>query len=221
MRIELSSGTPAELAVPSGSPTRGVVLFPDIYGLRPLFDELAARLAADHGWAVCVVEPFAGQELPTIDDRFDAVSRLEDDRLIFDAKTAAAELTKRGCARVAVMGFCMGGMYAYKAARSGSFDRVVSFYGMIRVPAAWKGKNQGDPVSALEEATAVPVLAIVGELDPYTPPEDVAALKAAGPRISVVTYEGADHGFVHDPERLAHRPGDAADAWGRAVTFLA
>ena len=44
MRIELSSGTPAELVVPP-APTRGVVLAPDIMGLRPLFDDLAARLA--------------------------------------------------------------------------------------------------------------------------------------------------------------------------------
>jgi carboxymethylenebutenolidase len=221
MRIELSSGTPAELALPSGPPTRGVVLFPDIFGLRPLFDDMAARLAADNGWAVCVVEPFPGQNLPGIDERFDAVPRLEDDRLISDAKTAAAELTKRGSGRVAVMGFCMGGMYAYKAAGSGPFDRAVSFYGMIRVPAAWRAAHQGDPIAAMEEATAIPVLAIVGELDPYTPVEDVSALKGAGPRISVVSYPGAEHGFVHDPERPAHRPDDAADAWSRVVTFLA
>ena len=53
MRIVLPSGTPAELAQPpDGNPSRGVVLFPDIGGLRPLFDDLCARLAADHGLTV-------------------------------------------------------------------------------------------------------------------------------------------------------------------------
>jgi dienelactone hydrolase len=36
----------------------------------------------------------------------------------------------------------------------------------------------------------------------------------------VVTYEGADHGFVHDDSRPTHRADDAADAWRRAVDFL-
>ena len=47
MRIELPSGTPAELARPEGDASRGLVLVPDIGGLRPLFDDLCARLADD------------------------------------------------------------------------------------------------------------------------------------------------------------------------------
>jgi carboxymethylenebutenolidase len=47
----------------------------------------------------------------------------------------------------------------------------------------------------------------------------VDALEALG--ATVVRYEGADHGFVHDPDRPAHRPDDAADAWSRALDFLA
>ena len=38
MRITLPSGTPAEVARPPGPPARGVVVIPDIMGLRPLFD---------------------------------------------------------------------------------------------------------------------------------------------------------------------------------------
>jgi carboxymethylenebutenolidase len=222
MRIELPSGTPAELALPEGAATRGVVLYPDIYGLRPLFDELAARLASEHGWAVCVLEVFPGQNLPGIDERFAAVSLLEDSRLLSDAQRASVLLeNSHGCRRVAVMGFCMGGMYAYKAAASGWFDRAVAFYGMIRVPAAWKGAEQGEPLVALRDGAQTPLLAIIGEQDPYTPPDDVAALRAIGPQVVVAAYPQAEHGFVHDPERPAHRSGDAADAWGRATQFLA
>ena len=49
MRITLPTGTPAELAQPDDeiTPTLGLVLFPDIMGLRPLFDEMCARLAAE------------------------------------------------------------------------------------------------------------------------------------------------------------------------------
>jgi dienelactone hydrolase len=35
-----------------------------------------------------------------------------------------------------------------------------------------------------------------------------------------VRYEGAEHGFVHDASRPAHRADDAADAWRRVIAFL-
>jgi carboxymethylenebutenolidase len=35
-----------------------------------------------------------------------------------------------------------------------------------------------------------------------------------------VEYPDAEHGFVHDPARPAHRPADAADAWRRAIAVL-
>ena len=49
---------PAVHARPDGMPRAGVVLHPDIGGLRPLFEDMARRLAT-HGLAVCAVEPFA------------------------------------------------------------------------------------------------------------------------------------------------------------------
>jgi carboxymethylenebutenolidase len=63
------------------------------------------------------------------------------------------------------------------------------------------------------------VLAIIGTEDEWTPADQVDRLEAAGAR--VVRYEGAEHGFVHDPGRPAHRPDDAADAWDRSLAFLA
>ena len=47
---------------------------------------------------------------------------------------------------------------------------------------------------------------------------DIDDLEATG--AGVERYEGAEHGFVHDPSRPAHRPDDAADAWQRAIAFL-
>jgi carboxymethylenebutenolidase len=44
-------------------------------------------------------------------------------------------------------------------------------------------------------------------------------VKALGARLEAV--EGAEHGFVHDPERPAHRPDDAAQAWDKTLTWLA
>jgi carboxymethylenebutenolidase len=216
MRIALPSGTPAEIARPTeGEPSRGLVVIPDIGGLRPLFDGLVARLADEQGWAVCAFELWPGRERLPVPDRLAQGGSLGDARVLGDA-AAAADAT--GCTHVGVMGFCMGGMYTLKAAGTGRFDRAVSFYGMARVPEQWWGPTQGEPLDALASPDRCPTLAIVGTIDPWLPAADVDALEAAG--VDVVRYEGADHGFVHDPDRPAHRPTDAADAWERALAFL-
>jgi carboxymethylenebutenolidase len=225
VRITLPSGTPAELARPAQASGLGVVLHPDIGGLRPLFDDLCARLAADDGWTVCAPEPFPGRETMTLEERMAAMAGLDDERQLGALHEAAAATE---CERVAVIGFCMGGMYTLKAAgnvdwrASGAppaFQRAVAFYGMIRVPEQWRGPGHGEPLDALRAPEACPVLAIIGERDVWTPPDDVAALDAL-PNVTVVRYPEAEHGFVHDPDRPAHRAADAADAWRRAAQFL-
>jgi carboxymethylenebutenolidase len=222
VRVVLPSGTPAEIALPANAARRGVVVFPDIHGLRPLFDDLAAELADERGWATAVVELFPGLDLPTVDDRFAAVAHLDDGRLIGDAAAAADLLADRtGVERVAVIGFCLGGMYAYKAASSRRFDAAVSFYGMIRIPAHWRGPGQQEPLELLGEPGTCPVLAVIGDQDPYTPAADVAELGRFGPLVRPLRFPEADHGFVHDPQRPAHRPDDAAAAWRAVAEFLA
>jgi len=222
MRVDLPTGTPAELALPpeGRAPARGLVVHPDIGGLRPLFDDLCTRLAAENDWAVCAPEPFPGRESMTLDERMAAVATLDDGEHVGDLIAAADLLAERGVEPIGVMGFCMGGMYALKAAGTGRFDKSVSFYGMITVPENWRGSGQGEPLQALLEPGACPVLAIIGGRDGYTPPEEVDSLRAI-PTVIVVEYPEGEHGFVHDPSRPAHRPDDAADAWQKAIAFLA
>jgi len=215
MRITLPSGTAAELVRPDGEPSMGVVLIPDIMGLRPLFDEHCERLARENNWAVCAFELFAGREHLSREERMIAAKDNDDDRILGDA-LAAADAT--GCDRVGLIGFCMGGMYALKAVKTRRFARIVAFYGMIRIPGRWRGPGQGEPLEALAQGDPSTVLAIIGTADTMTPPDDVEALAATG--ATVVRYEGAEHGFVHDPERDVHRPADAVDAWARAVAWL-
>jgi carboxymethylenebutenolidase len=219
VRITLPSGVPAELARPERPSGLGIALDPDIGGLRPLFDDLCARLATEHGWTVCAPEPFPGRESMPLEERLAAVGGIDDAHHL-GALREAADAT--GCARVAVLGFCMGGMYTLKAAGNTAgthFERAVSFYGMIRVPEHWRGGGHGEPLDLLRGPNACPVLAIIGERDTWTPPDDVAELEAR-PNVTVARYPEAEHGFVHDPDRPAHRSDDAADAWRRATAFL-
>lgn len=204
----------------------GVVLIPDIGGLRPLFEDLCRRIAT-HGLAVCAVEPFARipkaeREAMSIEDRLGRVKDLYDDVLLRDVAEAADHLAAvDGIRTPAVMGFCIGGYYTFKAAATGRFEQAISFYGMVQTPENWRGPGHRSPVETLTQVC--PTLFVVGTADPWVPPGDLDLLRDLWRDrrdCKVLTYPAADHGFVHDPDRPAHRPDDAADAWRHALAFM-
>lgn len=214
-------------AVPDSAEAKaGLVVHPDVMGVRPLFDDLCRRLAT-HRYAVCCPEPFARAPEPVFSSedpnvRLAYLSQLDDDQQLGDLDRAAHLLTERdGVETVSVLGFCMGGMQTLKAAATGTFARAVPFYGMIRLPEEWRGPKFREPLDTADEVC--PTLALFGGVDPWTPPEDIEVLRTAWrdrDDCEIVVYPDADHGFVHAPERPAHRPDDAADAWHRTLTFL-
>ena len=215
MRITLPSGTSAEI-VRHPSPRMGLVVAPDIFGLRPLYDDMVARFSAEWDMSVIAVEPFPGADLgPDLEPRFAAVPNLDDNIHLRDLLEAADALETPV---VGLIGFCMGGMYCFKAARSDRFARIASFYGMITIPTDWKSHTQGEPLGMLISGYAESVLAIVGEKDHYTPIVDIDQLRSTG--VQVVLYPEAEHAFAHDASRPAHRPDDAADAFARAKAWL-
>jgi carboxymethylenebutenolidase len=219
-------GEPVEAihARPTGMPVAGLVLHPDIMGVRPLFDDLCRRLAT-HGLAVVAPEPFAHlDERHQLDapSRMARVKDLDDETQIGNLERAGDWLVVHDdVSDVSILGFCLGGMYALKAAATGRFDRAVAFYGMIRVPDDWRSGDLREPLETAGDVC--PTLAIFGTADPYTPAADIEALRDAWkdrPDCEVVVYADAEHGFVHDADRPAHRADDAADAWSRVLSFL-
>lgn len=216
MRITLASGTAAEVDKSVFSPTMGLVIAPDIFGFRPVFDDLVARLAREWNMAVAAVDPFPGRKLSDdIQERVAVVASLDDDAHLRDLHQAADELATP---RVGLIGFCMGGMYCFKSARSDRFARIVSFYGMIRIPEGWRSPTQGEPLAILGSGHADRVMAVIGNRDPYTPEADVSELRKTG--VTICEYPEAEHGFAHDPSRPSHRPDDAADAFAKAKNWL-
>lgn len=214
MTTTLPTGTPAHIALTPGA-RRGVVIIPDIGGLRPLFTDLCDRLAADNDWSVVCFEPWAGRTELSIEERLASVGTLDDDVVLGDLIAAADVLDVEP---VAAIGFCMGGMFALKAAAVGRIDRAVSFYGMVRLPPHWATDTVAEPLDSLASDLVAPVLMIVGTEDPWVSAADADDLEATG--AEVVRYDGADHGFVHDPDRPAHRAEHASDAWARVTDFL-
>lgn len=215
MRITLPSGTPAEI-VEHANPKMGLVVLTDIFGLRPLFDEHVRRLSEEWQMSVIAVEPFPGMNLgPELEPRQAAVPTLDDELKLRDQLEAADALK---CDTVGILGFCLGGMYAFKAARSDRFARFVAFYGMIALPEAWRSPTQGEPLNMLLSGYAENVFAVLGGNDFYTPISDIDQLRSTGATISF--YPEAEHGFAHDDSRPTHRKEDAADAFAKAKAWL-
>ncbi len=185
-------------------------MIPDIGGLRPLFDDLVAKLATENGWAVAAVEPFPGREQMTLEERMDAMAALDDDRQLADIVAAADLLDVEP---VGVIGFCMGGMYTMKAASTGRFDRAARLLRddprsgrLARARSARRARHAPrcrERQNVCSRSSAPPIRTRRAA--------DVDALEAAG--ATVVRYEGAEHGFVHD----ASRPGASSRRRGRRV----
>lgn len=218
--FNLPSGT-AAVSNTVDNPNRALVIIPDVLGLRPLYEEHTKRLSEENQWNVCCYELYAEMShLETVEERFAHAHALEDDRVLGDAIAAADLLTKDLGLDIPVglTGFCMGGMYTSKSLSTGRFARGVSFYGMIDIPDDWKSPTQGEPLDHIAKGDPSTLLAIIAEDDHWTPPEKVEKLRAAG--VPIATYPGCEHGFVHDPNREAHRAEAAAEAWRAAIDFL-
>jgi dienelactone hydrolase len=217
MITKLESGTALILARPEHRPQRNVVLLPDLMGLRPLYVEMALRLAEEHAWAVAIPEPFPGQENLGLGDRLRSLAHYDWARQQSDCLAAAHML---GTEHVALLGFCLGGAGAIRSAPDEIFDRVVACYGMIRLPLAWQGSDTTDPIDDLATApgSAAKLLNIAGTDDEHVTETHQDELEQLGAQ--TIRYTGATHGFIHDPSASVHRAADAADAWDRAIAWL-
>jgi len=118
---------------------------------------------------------------------------LEDRGLLRDRLTAGLDALKRqsgvDTTRVAIIGYCFGGLCALDLARSGADIRgAVSFHGLLMPP----GLEQR-PVKAK-------VLALHGYADPMVPPQQVldfgTEMTEAGVDWQLHAYGGVLHGFT-------------------------
>ena len=208
--MRLGGGATAYLAKPSRAPQRGIVILPSMWGTTPAFEQIAERLASDEGWAVCIPE-IVVDDMDFETRRSTVVTLVDDD--IFSILKEAAAATE--APEVALIGFCIGGMYAMKATSLNLFDRVVDFYGMVHIPEYWQSPGQGEPLDYLRGNTDR-ILGVYGEQDEFIPVAHIDTLEDAG--VPVVRYSAAGHAFAHDGPH--YRADDAEDAWRRAIAFI-
>jgi carboxymethylenebutenolidase len=180
---------PSYVAIPDGAgPHPAVLILRGVAGPDDGYTEIAQRLAGwgyvalVHGWKVRGTDPPDG---PVYDDLKGALRFL---------RSVAAVDQKR----LAVFGFCRGGVHALMAARAHEEIRViVVFHGFAFRPAnAQRGAEPYD----LADGVNVPMLVLHGTDDERAPVSGMhqmeARMRALGTVCEFIFYDGARHGFA-------------------------
>ena len=196
-------------AKPKGTPKGGVVILQEIFGVNAHMREVCEGYAADGFVAVAPAlfdRASPNADVPYTDFAAGGALRnaIPADQTLADVDAAVAHLRP---GKVAVIGYCWGGTLAWISAAKLKVDGAVGYYGS-QIPAN------------LDKTPHCPVLLHFGETDKSTPPEAIAAIRAAHPKAVVHTYPGACHAF----NRAGHPPYNAEAAKlarERTLTFLA
>jgi carboxymethylenebutenolidase len=234
--IKTGDGTAdAYFVAPASGTHPGVLIWPDIRGLRPAFRQMADRLAGE-GYAVLCVNPFyrsakspvvqPGDDFadPLVRERLSGYARLLGKAAVqSDAKAHLAFLdaqkevdTKK---KLGVTGYCMGGpMTIYTAALKP--DRVgaaASFHG------GGVGSDKPDSPHLLIAETNAGYLFAIADNDDQRDPEEKNRLNAVlTPRKQwheVEVYKGAMHGWCPLDGR-AYNESAAEKAWARMLELF-
>jgi len=205
----------AYLAVPP-KPARGaLVIVHEWWGLNDWAKKVANRFAAQ-GYAAIAPDLYRGKVATEADLAHELSRGLPQERAVRDIRAARAYLDtlREGAGRRAgVIGFCMGGGLALRAALdSADFRATVICYGSVI----------SDPAQ-LATVTG-PVLGIFGGDDRGIGLDQTQGLekglRAAGNTGAVRVYKGVGHAFLNE-ERPGYKPDTARTAWDEIDGFLA
>lgn len=225
--VDLAPDLRGYLAHPDdGRPHPAVLVFIEAFGVNSHFQKVAARLA-EAGFTALVPDLYHGRVFD-YSDSANAIAHLRtlnDDQVMDEAASSLDFLAKHASAgkAVGVLGFCMGGRYAFlaNAALTTRIRTAVSFYGGGIAPEqdAAGRKPLLDRVPEMQ----TPLLLQYGSADKSIHPDEhariVEALGGAGKRYSMDLYPGAGHGFFCD-DRPSYDAAAAAQGWQRALGFF-
>ena len=215
----------------------GIVLVQEVFGVDAHIRAMSERFA-EEGFCVLAPDLYSREGVPgpkptpgipepvwSLEEVRAAVASLPDRRVLGDLEGALDRLAadpQVDAKRLAAVGFCMGGNYAYLlGCASRRVSAVVDFYGRF----IYRELSPNKPVQPLELALnlSCPMLAMFGERDPSITAEDVENLRKVMDQFAreatVVTFPGVGHGFMNDRRRSYDRE-TAEKAWGMAVDFL-
>jgi len=234
------SESDVEIATPDGKadayfvhperPAAGVLIWPDIFGLRPAFRQMGKRLA-ESGYAVLVVNPFyRTKKAPTADQGaatpiqqvMPLARSLSETTNMTDAKAFLAWLDGQPSVdrkrKLGTQGYCMGGPLAFRtsAAVPDRVGAVASFHGGGLVT------DQPNSPHLLAARSKAQFLVAIAENDDSRSPNDKSAMKEtfakANLQAEIEVYAGAAHGWCPPDSRVYNEP-QAEKAWSRLLAL--
>jgi carboxymethylenebutenolidase len=236
VEIKTSDGTcDAYFVRPVSGKYPAVLIWPDIFGLRPAFKSLATRLA-NSGYSVLVVNPFyRTKKAPTAPEHADfndpatrqALMALHDSlspaTTATDAKAFIAFLDQQSSVdkkkKMGTTGYCMGGPLVFSTA-AGHPDRVgaaATFHGGGLVT------DKPDSPHLLIPKMKAQFLVAVAANDDATQPEAKTVLKDAFAKANlpaeIEVYAGAQHGWC-PPDSPVYNHDQAEKAWSRQLALF-
>ena len=200
-------------ADPDGDVRGAVVVIQEIFGVNIHIREVTDRFAAEGYLAIApaIFDRFEkgvdlGYEADdiAIGRNFKAKGNENLDNVMADVQAAYDAVKSAG--RVAITGYCWGGVVVWAAACRLNFDAASSYYG-------------GGIIDLVDEAPKCPTILHFGREDQSIPLEDVDAISAAHPDLDVYLYD-AGHGFNCD-RRGAYDEEAAKMAMARTLDLFA
>jgi len=215
---------------PATGTAAGVLVWPDIFGLRPAFRQMGKRLA-ESGYSVLVVNPFyRTKKAPTAADGaktpipqlLPLAQALNETTHMTDAKAFVAWLDQQASVaknrKIGTQGYCMGGPMAFRTAAAvpDRVGAVASFHGgglatdMPNSPHLQASKSKAQ------------FLIDIAENDDKSRPNDKDVLKETFAKANlpaeIEVYAGAAHGWCPPDSGVYNEP-QAEKAWSRLLVL--
>ena len=215
---------------PASGTAPGVLIWPDIFGLRPAFRQMGKRLA-ESGYSVLVVNPFyrvkkaptaeAGGATP-IQELMPLARALNETTQTTDAKAFIGWLEGQASVarnrKMGTQGYCMGGPIAFRTAAAvpDRIGAVASFHGGGLVSDA---PNSPHLQAAKSKAQ---FLIAIADNDDKRSPMDKTTLKEtfakANLSAEIEVYTDAAHGWC-PPDSKVYNERLAEKAWARLLAL--
>ena len=213
------------IAKPHGSEKRPAVMVVHDWGGCGDFAKERARALADLGYVGFAIDMYGeGRTYESVEEKMAMMTPLTENRaFIFDRMQAAwsaiAKHPSVDANKIAVIGYCFGGMCALDLARSGvAIAGAVSFHGLLAAP-------ERVPVHSIKAK----ILVLHGYSDPMVKPQDVMAfcdeMTQAHVDWQINAYGHAQHAFAnphaHDAARgIVYQEAAAKRSWAAMTYFL-
>jgi carboxymethylenebutenolidase len=216
---------------PTTGTAPGVLVWPDIFGLRPAFRQMGKRLA-ESGYSVLVVNPFyRTKKAPTADQGgatpiaqvLPLAQTLNETTHMTDAKAFVAWLDQQASVaknrKVGTQGYCMGGPMAFRTAAAvpDRVGAVASFHGGGLVAAGNPTPANSPHLQASK--TKAQFLIAIAQNDDMTRPTEKTVLKdtfAAAKLPAEIEVYGAAHGWC-PPDSTVYNKDLSEKAWTRLL----